>query len=265
MNSASHRILLVTALLASLVCSSNAADSAPAEGRAGSWRKGAQGAPDLKAAQLKVEKNPKDAEALNDLGFALRQNGKLDEAQNYLKQALEIKPEMGSAHANLSVVYYDQSKTADALREAQAAVKTDANNAIFRVILGNALSKTGDLKGAAQEYKLAIHLQPDYENAIYHLGRVLAEDGDLNEAKYQLAKALSLDPKDERVVALLDKLERGEVGSGKGASGGAGAAAGSGASAKQAQADRELAKRVKSKPQDTKYEDLINPEEKSPR
>ncbi|MBX9689433.1 MAG: tetratricopeptide repeat protein [Candidatus Obscuribacterales bacterium] len=182
------------------------------DGRAGSWRKGTQGAPDLKAARARVEKNPKDADALNDLGFALRQNGKLDEAEKYLKQAIEQKPELGQAHVNLSVVYYDQSKFNDALSEAQKAVKIDANQAIFRVVLGNALSKTGDLKGAAQEYKVAIHLQPDYENAHYNLGRVLNEDGQVTDAKFALSKALELDPNDERVLAILDKLEQGESG-----------------------------------------------------
>ena len=58
------------------------------EGRTKSWRKAGQGAPDLKAAKAKVDKNPKNAEALNDYGFALRQNGKLDEAEKFLKQAI---------------------------------------------------------------------------------------------------------------------------------------------------------------------------------
>lgn len=179
-------------------------------GRAGSWRKAAQGAPDLKSAQAKVDKNPKDADALNDLGFALRQNQKLDEAKKYLLQAVEIKPQFGEAHANLSVVYYDQGKYADAVTEAQKAVKINADQPIFRVVLGNALSKTGDLKGAQQEYKIAIQLKSDYENAYYNLGRVLNEDGQINDAKYSLAKALELDPDDERVLALMDKLDKAE-------------------------------------------------------
>ncbi len=201
--------LLSFSLVLSLVgVNAYAAPAADKDGRAGSWRKAEQGAPDLKAAQAKVDKNPKDAEALNDLGFALRQNGKLDEAAKYLKQSIEIEPDMGQAHANLSVVYYDQNKFADAVTEAQKAVKIDAEQPIFRVVLGNALSKTGDLKGAEQEYKVAIHLKPDYENAHYHLGRVQNEDGQTNDAKYTLSKALELDPNDERVLVLLDKLEK---------------------------------------------------------
>ncbi len=205
-------LLLPSIVLSACVAlaTSTVSFAADKDGRAGSWRKGTQGAPDLKAAQAKVDKNPKDPEALNDLGFALRQNGKNAEAEKYLKQAIEIKPDMGAAHANLSVNYFDLKKYNEALEEANKAVKIDKDNAIFRVVLGNAKSKSGDLKGAAQEYKIAIQLKPDYENAMYNLGRVQNENGDVSEAKLTLAKALELDPNDDRVLALLDKLEKGD-------------------------------------------------------
>ncbi len=204
----SHRLSLTILLSMFLGASTTVALAEDTSGRAGSWRKAAQGAPDLNAAKAKVEKNPKDAEALNDYGFALRQNGQIDEAAKYLKQAIEIKPTMGEAHANLSVVYFDQSKYQDAVAEGQKAVKANADQAIFRVVLGNALAKTGDLKGAQQEYKIAIQLKPDYENAYYNLGVALNDDGQINDAKYSLSKALELDPNDDRVVALLDKLDK---------------------------------------------------------
>jgi tetratricopeptide (TPR) repeat protein len=201
-------VIAVACSIVSAAGFSNRASAADKEGRAGSWSKSTQGAPDLKAAQARVDKNPKDADALNDLGFALRQNQKLNEAAKYLKQAVELKPDMAVAHVNLSVVYYDQSNFPAALTEAQKAVKLDANHAIARVVLGNALSKTGDLKAAAQEYKVAITLKPDYENAHFNLGRVQNEDGQVTEAKDSLSKALELDPNDERVIILLDKLQK---------------------------------------------------------
>lgn len=178
------------------------------DGRAGSWSKGAQGAPDLAASQEQVAKNPKNAEALNDLGFALRQNGKLAEAEQRLKEALSIDPNMAAAHCNLSVVYYDQNKFDQAKEAAQKAVNADAKQPIFHVVLGNALAGSGDRKAAIEQYKAAIQLKGDYENAHYNLGRVLNEDGQVNEARFALAKALQLDPKDDRVVALLDKIEQ---------------------------------------------------------
>lgn len=177
-------------------------------GRSTSWRSAAQGAPDLQAAQKLVDENPKDAVALNDLGFALRQNGRLEEAENTLKKSVEIKPDLAEALCNLSVTQLDLGKEKDAMESAQKAVQINAKQPIFRVVLGNALAKNGQLKEAVQEYKTAIQIRPDYENAHFNLGRVLFEDKQFTEAKFVLAQALNLDPKDDRVIQLLDKLER---------------------------------------------------------
>lgn len=212
----SRAALLSFCMLLSMVASPLQAladeSAADKDGRSGFWRKSAQGAPNVAKCQARVEKNPRDAVALNDLGFALRQNNKLDDAEKYLKQALEIRPDLAQAHTNLSVVYYDLKRYEDAVKEATAAVRINANQPVFRVVLGNALSKTGDLKGAAQEYRIAIKLKPDYQNAHYNLGRVLVEDGQGTDARFALADAINLDPDDDRTLALLDKLESGAVG-----------------------------------------------------
>lgn len=73
-------------------------------------------------------------------------------------------------------------------------------------MLGNALSANGDAKAAINEYKAALAIRPDYENAMYNLGRVLDLDGQQTEAKAVLSQALALDPGDDRVVKLLDQL-----------------------------------------------------------
>lgn len=200
-------LITVSCMAAPSIADTDDASAATKEGRAGFWRKSGQGAPDIAKCQARADKNPRDAVALNDLGFALRQNGKLEEAEKYLKQAIEIKPSLAQAYTNLSVVHYDQKRYDEAAKDALAAVKLDANHPIFRVVLGNALSKTGDLKGAAQEYRIAVKLKPDYENAHYNLGRVLLEDGQTTDARFALADAINLDPDDDRTLALLDKLE----------------------------------------------------------
>ncbi len=184
------------------------AQAAPknADGRAGSWRSAAQGAPSLKAAKSAVEKHPQDAIANNDLGWAYRQNGDLVQAETCLRVAIKADPKLGEAHSNLSVVLVDLKKFDEAKTEAAQAVTLDGNNPIYRAVLGNALSKAGDRKEAIEQYRTAIKLKPDYENAHYNLGRVLKEDGQINEAKLVLVDALKLDAKDDRVLTLLDDM-----------------------------------------------------------
>jgi protein O-GlcNAc transferase len=140
------------------------------------------------------------------LGWAHRQNGNAVEAEKYLRKAIELNPKLAEAHSNLSVVLADAGKGEEAKTEAAQAVAIAPENAIFRVVLGNALAKVGDRKAAIEQYQAAIKQKPDYENALYNLGRVLKEDGQISEAKLALSDALKYDPKDDRVLMLLDDM-----------------------------------------------------------
>lgn len=176
------------------------------QGRAGNWQKSAQGAPDLKGCAKRAESQPKNAEAQNDYGWALRQNGDLVKAEEYLKKAEELDPSLPYVHSNLSVVLLDQGKKDESLVEAKKAVEADGKQPIFRVVYGNALMATENVKQAIDEYNSAVKLRPDYENGYYNLGRALKKDGQVTEAKAALSEALRLDSTDDRVVKLLDEL-----------------------------------------------------------
>ena len=175
-------------------------------GRAGFWKKSAQGSPQLSVVKRRVEKDPGDPVAQNDLGWALRQAGDARGAEAALREAVKLKPDLSQAHSNLSVVLLDKRELDESLVEARKAVELDPKSPIFRVVLGNALAEKGDWKKAADEYKLATTFRPDYQNAHYHLGRALYQDGQLLAAKEELAAALQLDPNDGRTLKLLDKL-----------------------------------------------------------
>lgn len=183
-----------------------AADKKGEDGRAGNWKSGAQGAPSIEACQKRVDADPKNAEAHNDLGWAFRQRNKQKEAEAELREALKLDPALSYAHSNLSVVLLDQGKVGEAAEEAKTATQLDAKKAIYRVVYGNALSAQKDNKGAIEQYKVALSLQPDYENALYNLGRAYLADGQRTEAKVAFSQALALDENDERVLKELDKL-----------------------------------------------------------
>lgn len=197
----SFSLFAVTAAL-----TQTAALAKDADGRAGNWRKSTQGAPSLEASKKRVEAAPNDAEARNDLGWALRQNGDLAGAETNLRESIKLNDSSPYPHSNLSVVLMDQNKPQEALAEAKKAVALNDKEPIFHVVLANALSATGDRKAAIEQYREALKIRPDYENAMYNLGRVLHEDGQSDEAKVTLSQALALDPKDERVMKLLDKI-----------------------------------------------------------
>ena len=183
-----------------------AAEQNSQTGRAGNWHKSAQGAPNLEKSKMKAESEPDNAEAQNDYGWALRQNGDVDKAQTYLEKAKKLNPELAYVHSNLSVVLLDKGKTADSLDEAQKAVKEDGKQPIYRVVYGNALLASNKTKEAIEQYQEATKVKPDYENAFYNLGRAFNQDGERMKALAALSSALQLDKDDDRVVKLMDEL-----------------------------------------------------------
>ena len=54
--------------------------------------------------------NPKHAEAHYNLGNALFQKGRVDEAMAQFKEALEIKPNYAEAHHNLGNIFFSKAK-----------------------------------------------------------------------------------------------------------------------------------------------------------
>lgn len=198
--------LLTCGIMMVGLTSVSAAEKKGEDGRAGNWTKGAQGAPSIEAAQKAVAKDPKSAIAHNDLGWAFRQNNRHKEAEAELREALKLDPALSFAHSNLSVVLLDQGKTGEAVEEAKTSTQLNAKQPIFRVVYGNALCALNDNKGAIEQYKAAISLQPDYENAFYNLGKAYLSDGQTTEAKVAFSQALELDKDDERVLKALDQL-----------------------------------------------------------
>ena len=187
-------------------CAKSSSQKGKGEGRKENWKTALQGAPDIEACRKRVEENPKSADARNDLGWALRQNDKLKEAEVELRKALELDETIPYGHSNLSVVLLDTGRVDEAIKEGERAVGIEPKSPIFRVVYGNALAAKKEWQKAEEQYSQAVNLKPNYENALYHLGRVLYAQGKSAQAGAVLSQAIDLDPNDHRVMKLLDKI-----------------------------------------------------------
>ena len=115
------------------------------------------------------------AEAYNNLGAALAQRGKIEEAIAHYRQALRIKPDFAEAHDNLGI----------------------------------ALKRMGKVPEAAGHYEQALRIRPDFPGAQNHLAwllatRLPAESGNAVRAVALAERACKLT--DNRVATYLDTL-----------------------------------------------------------
>jgi Flp pilus assembly protein TadD len=143
-----------------------------------------------RAAELK----PDFAEACSNLGNALREQGNLHEAVVCYRRALEINPNFAAAHNNLGNALREQGRLDDAVAFCRRAVELKPDFAEAHNNLGNALREQGKLDDAVARYRQALKLKPGVAEAHNNLGIALQDQGKLDQAIACYHRALALEP-----------------------------------------------------------------------
>jgi tetratricopeptide (TPR) repeat protein len=137
----------------------------------------------------------------NNLGVALEQDGRLDEAAAHFAEAIRLEPRNARAHSNLGNVRFAQKRFEDAipayddaLRLAPGLEPAQQNAAKAHYNLANAAWRAGDLAAAVREYREAIRLAPNDAALEHALGVALLQLGRRDEALAAIHRSLALDP-----------------------------------------------------------------------
>ena len=136
------------------------------------------------------------SEAHNDLGAALAAQGKLEDAVSEYREAIRLKADFVEAHNNLGNALTAQGKLEEADSHFREAIRLDPGNSRSRYNLGAALLARGRLEEAVAQLRDAIRLDHDFSAAYNNLGVALIRMGRFAEAVPQLRRALELDPHD---------------------------------------------------------------------
>jgi tetratricopeptide (TPR) repeat protein len=163
--------------------------------------------------QHAIELRPRYAEAHYNLGRLLAQKGQLDAAVSHYRKALEINPADAEARNNLGVTLFGLGRVDDAIADYQSALKIRPDYAEASCNLANALLSKGDLDGAIVRYSTCLELSPDQAEAQYNLASALLRRGRTDEAIVHYQKVLELQADNADAYANLGSalLERGRV------------------------------------------------------
>jgi protein O-GlcNAc transferase len=134
------------------------------------------------------------AEGHFNLGTALAEQGKLDEAIAAYRRAIGIKPGYVEAYSNLGTVLAGQGKFDEAVTVYRRAIGIKPDYAEAYYNLGTALAGQGKLDEAIATYRRAIGIKPDYAEAYYALGAASAGQGKLDEAIAAYRRAIGIKP-----------------------------------------------------------------------
>ena len=134
------------------------------------------------------------ADTSNNLANLLLLKGKLDDAVSLYFNALKYKPNNGDLHYNLALALEKQGKTDKAIEHYYDALKINSKSEIYHNSLGNALLDLKRYDDAIAHYTDAIKINHDYAEAHYSMGNALVGQEKYNEAIPHYLEAIRIKP-----------------------------------------------------------------------
>jgi Flp pilus assembly protein TadD len=148
--------------------------------------------------QTVLAKDPKNLDALSNLGVVYFRTGKIRSAESTLKKALTIAPNDDFVLTTLGIVHYRQSRFGEALKELRKAIEINPNSATAHNYLGITASQKGRQQEAEKEMLQAIAKDPNYADAHFNLAVILIttqpSSRELAREHYARATALGTQP-----------------------------------------------------------------------
>lgn len=132
-------------------------------------------------------------------------------AETNFKKAVDMSPNFGLAIYNLGIVYDQQGKLPEAIKQLEkiAPFNNDQPNLLFE--LGLLYYRNDEKNKAFNTLRQVLVLQPNYSNALWYLTLIYEERKDIPNAIIQLEKILAIEAnKDNQTV--LDKLAQLQAG-----------------------------------------------------
>jgi tetratricopeptide (TPR) repeat protein len=144
--------------------------------------------------QQTIELNPSSGLAYCNLGYVLKEKGQLDESIAYSKKAIELNPSFALAYCNLGYALLDKGQLDESIAYSKKAIELNPSLALAYCNLGCAHEKKGSLDQAIADFQKAIELNPSLALAYCNLGSALEEKGRLDHAMAYFQKAIELNP-----------------------------------------------------------------------
>jgi protein O-mannosyl-transferase len=134
----------------------------------------------------------------NNLGIALSDQGKFEDAFVHYKAALLINPKYIKAWENLGICYEESGRSAEAIEAYEQARRLDPNDAKTWNSLGSAYGKSGRTAKAIEALRQALRIDPAYDEAWNNLGNAYGGNGETAKAVEAFQQAIRINPKNAK-------------------------------------------------------------------
>jgi tetratricopeptide (TPR) repeat protein len=144
--------------------------------------------------------NPQCAPAYENIGYALIEARRFDQALAALTRQVELAPGNPKAHSNRGGVLREIGRREEALQEFERTLELDPQHAAAYFNLGSTLFELGRPQEAAERFRQGLKLAPREWRARQSLAEILRASGDDDGALAQLMQALESAPEDADVL-----------------------------------------------------------------
>jgi protein O-mannosyl-transferase len=135
-----------------------------------------------------------------------RQSSIYQSLETLWTDTLRKNPNCTVAHADLGNVWLRQGRVVEALQAYRRALELDPTYELAHYNLGFALLQRGETSEAVHHLNTAVELQPDFAPAHHQLARVALDVGNMAAAEHHLRTTLSLKPTFAEAHGLLGTL-----------------------------------------------------------
>jgi Flp pilus assembly protein TadD len=147
------------------------------------------------------------------LGHAARKAGRVDEALDYYRSAVELEPESAEAHSVYGLMLLQLGRATEAEEPLRKAVAIAPAHPALRMNLAQWLTQQGSLDEAVRVVESIVADEPNRHWAWERLGELKARLGRFDEAAENFGRAVQLQPQDP---SLLFKLAQANFDCGRG-------------------------------------------------
>jgi len=145
-------------------------------------------------AWARIEKNPDDVSAINELGTIAGRCGKYALAEIIFKYALERDPKNACLYGNLASVYKAREQYTAAIAAYKTALKIDCMQLNYYIAVADCYVSIGAGQQLIDWLGKALKRFPDSVDLLVHMGEALKCKGDDAEALDNFRRARALEP-----------------------------------------------------------------------
>ena len=129
-----------------------------------------------------------------NLGVTFREKGDLDLSMNHFLAALQLKPDCAAAHYELGETLERKGEISRAVKHYLEAIKIRPGYAKVYNKLGVILASQNKVEASISCFSKALQINPRYAGAHYNLGKVFFNRNDIEKAIFHYKKALQFNP-----------------------------------------------------------------------